>query len=257
MTKLFKIGTLILVLLVTSCKSTKTVIASGELNSKISAKELIKEHQNTKANFKTLQSRVKIDYQEGEKSQGVTVTLRIERNKTIWISAPLGLVRAMATPDKVRFYDKINNQYFDGDYRLISELLGTEIDFSKLQNLLLGEAIYNLNNDKYNASINDEVYVLEPRKQQELFELFMLFHPNHFKVASLQISQPQEKRFLEVDYKEYQDVEKQKFPEIIKIIAVENTDEVNIDMELKSITLNQELRFPFRIPSGFEEIVIK
>lgn len=258
MSKLLKIVVLTLILLITGCKSSKNVIASsGVINKRLSSKQIIKAHQEKQADFKTLQSRVKIDYNEGNKDRGVTVTLRMEKDKTIWISAPLGLVRAMVTPDKVRFYDKLNNQFFDGDYTLISEILGTELDFEKLQSLLLGEAIYNLEDDRYSLSSNDEAYVLEPRKQRDLFELFLLFDPGHFKMRSLQIAQPQERRFLEVDYNAYQEVEKQTLPENIRIVAVENTDEVTIQMELKSITLNQELRFPFRIPSGFDEIVIK
>ena len=55
----------------------------------------------------------------------------------------------------------------------------------------------------------------------------------------------------------YQEVEKEILPQNIKIIAVENNAETIIKMEFKSISINQEVRFPFRIPSGFEEIVIK
>ena len=258
MRKLLKIGVLALILLIAGCKSSKNVIASsGTLNNKISSKQIIKAHQDKQADFKTLQSKVKIDYTDGDKDRGVTVTLRIEKDKTIWINAPFGVARAMLTPDKVGFYDKLNNQFFDGDYALISEILGTDLDFQKLQSILLGEAIYSLEDDRYSLSNNGEAYVLEPRKQRDLFELFMLFDPGHFKIKSLQITQPQERRFLEVDYKVYQEVEKQTLPENIHIVAVENTDKVSIQMELKSITLNQELRFPFRIPSGFDEIIIK
>ena len=62
------------------------------------------------------------------------------------------------------------------------------------------------------------------------------------------------RRFLQVDYKSYQDVDKNVIPKEIKIIAVEDTDEALIDMEIKSVTLNGEVRFPFRIPSGYTEI---
>ncbi|MBT8303257.1 MAG: DUF4292 domain-containing protein, partial [Bacteroidia bacterium] len=34
-------------------------------------------------------------------------------------------------------------------------------------------------------------------------------------------------------------------------------DETIIDMEYRSVSLNEELRFPFRIPSGYDEIIIK
>ena len=62
---------------------------------------------------------------------------------------------------------------------------------------------------------------------------------------------------LQIDYKNYQKVSKEIFPETVEVIALEVDQETKIYMEFKSITLNEELRFPFRIPSGFEEIVVR
>jgi len=70
----------------------------------------------------------------------------------------------------------------------------------------------------------------------------------------LQLAQSLNRRFLQVDYKSYQDIEKNVIPKEIKIIAVEDKDEALIDMEIKSVQLNGEVRFPFKIPSGYEEI---
>ena len=74
---------------------------------------------------------------------------------------------------------------------------------------------------------------------------------------SLQLYQQLKKRMLQVDYSSYQKVDKQILPQYIKIIAVEDTDELAITMEFKSVSLNDEVRFPFNIPSGYKEIVIK
>lgn len=252
----FKTIISVLCVLVTfyNCKSAKTVSDSGELVYGLSARKIIKAHNKSIANFKTLQSRVKIDYTKDNKTKGYTVTLRIEKGKTIWLNATLGLARAKITPTKVQFYDKINNQFFDGDFRLLSNLLGTEIDYQKLESILLGEAIYELKAKDYSVSTHEKSYVLAPKQQQDLFELFMLFNPTHFKINSLQITQPQDNLFLEVEYKSYQKVAKETLPLNLKIIAVEKNDETIIDLEYKSVKLNEDLRFPFKIPSGYDEI---
>ncbi|OUR93845.1 deoxyuridine 5'-triphosphate nucleotidohydrolase [Flavobacteriales bacterium 34_180_T64] len=254
--KLLKYSLLVLLIGVLGCKSTKSITNSSALDSKLSAKQIIRENSKKAAKFKRLQTKVKIAYTQDNKAHNYTVNLRMEKDKTIWISATLGLARAMITPEKVRFYDKINNQYFDGDYTLLSNLLGIDLDFDKVQSLLLGESIYNLKDDTYIASINEVSYILQPKDQKVLLELFLLFNPAHFKMDSQQLYQPLKKRFLQIDYTAYQEIEKQVLPKTMKIIAVENTDEVLIDMEFKSVSLNQELRFPFRIPSGFKEIVL-
>jgi hypothetical protein len=223
----------------------------------MSAKQIIKENQKQTANFKTLQAKVKIDYSEGDNEKGVSVNLRIEKDKTIWLSAPLGVARAMITPEKVQYYNKWENEYFDGDYSLLSDLLGIELDFNKVQNLLLGETLFNMTNDTYSASNNEVSYVLQPENQKPIYEIFYLFNPGHFKLNSQQLSQSKEKRFLQVDYKAYQMVNKEIVPEVINIVAVEDNSEVKIDLEYKSVSLNEDIRFPFEIPSGYKEIRLK
>ena len=246
-----------LVLLAISCKSTKSVIGSGEASDKLTAKQVIKQHQRNDADFKTMNARVAIDLIQDEKEQGHTFNLRMEKDKVIWLSASFGMARMMITPEKVRFYNKLDNEYFDGDYKLLSDVVGVDLDFLKVQNILLGQAIYNLKDESYQFSVNGNSYALSPKDQNALMDLFYLINPTHFKMDSLQMYQPLEKRMLQVDYSSYQEVNKRILPKHIRIIAVEDADEVIITMEFKSVSLNDEVRFPFNIPSGYKEIVIK
>ncbi|RLD27285.1 MAG: DUF4292 domain-containing protein [Bacteroidetes bacterium] len=253
--KAFKI--LFVILFLVGCKSTKNISSTSEPNKKLSSKQIIKEHFKQEAKFKTLQSRVKVEYIQGNKSQAHTISLRIEKDKTIWISSFLNVIRVKITPEKVGYYNKLDNTYFEGDFSLISDLLGIEINFNKAQNLLLGEALFDLNNEMYDADIHESSYLLQPKTQSALLEIFFLLSPKHFKMDSQQLSQPLKRRMLQIDYENYQKVEKQILPQHIKIIALENEEETIINMVFKSIHLNRDLRFPFRIPSGFEEIVIR
>lgn len=244
---------ILLIVFMFSCKSTKT-ISSGEANYNLSTRQLLKENAKQAPNFKTLQSKLKITLLQKGKSQTHSVNFRVKKDEMLWINAPFSVIRALVTPDKVSFYNKLDNTYFDGDYKYLSDLLGTKLDFEKVQNLLLGEAIYNLNTSEYKASVNDGSYVVQPKKQRELFEIFFLIDPSIFKVKSQQITQPKEQRHLQIDYMAHQEVEKQILPALIKVIAVEANEEVILNLEFKNVSLNEDLRFPFKIPSGFKEI---
>jgi len=254
--KIYFLLTFFTILLV-SCGPTRGVLSDGSISEKLTAKQLIKENSRRDAKFKTLQARVKIDIFQDGKEQGYSVTLRMEKDKTIWISATLGLARAKISPNQVQFYDKINNQYFDGDYSLLSNLLGINLNFDQVQSLLLGEPIFDLKKEVYNISNNEISYILAPETQNPLLELFLLFNPTHFKMDSQQLSQPQKMRFLELDYTNYQEIGEEILPQNMKIIAVEENEELNVELEYKSVSLNQDLRFPFKIPSRFEEIKIE
>lgn len=239
---------------VLSCKSAKT-LGSGEANLNLSTKQLIKENVKQAPSFKTLAARVKLDINQGDKVDAYTINFRMEKDKQILLmSTPISVVKALITPEKVSFYNKLDNTYFDGDYKYLSDLLGIDLDFQKVQNLLLGEALFGLKATAFDMSTNDTSYILQPKEQETLFELFYLINPSHFKISSQQISQPQQQRLLEIDYLKYQEVDKQILPQQIKVIAVEAAEQMILEMEFKAVSLNEDLRFPFKIPSGFKEI---
>lgn len=250
----FAIGT-VMVLFV-SCKSGK-VVTDGAVDKNISAKAIIKSHYQNELDFKTLSGRMKIDYSNGEDNQGVSVSLRMKKDEAIWISAPFGVVKAYITPDRVSFYNKLQNEYFDGDFSYLSNLLGTDLDFEKVQNLLLGQALFNLRDDKYAIEITNENYQLKPKKAAELFKTLFQIEPKNFKMATQQLSQPSQKRLLEIEYQKYQKINKWVIPNEILITAVDKETTNTIAIEYRNIEFDKSLNFPYKIPKGFKEIVLK
>ncbi|WP_418510481.1 DUF4292 domain-containing protein [Corallibacter sp.] len=241
------------VMCLVGCKSSK-IATDGTKNLKLSAKEVIKINDKNAPDFKTFQARVKASYTQDTKSQTHTVTMRIQKDEIIWINSALNLIRLKITPQSVQFYNKLDNTYFDGDFAYLSNLLGTDLDFEKVQNLLLGNALFPLNKADYKMSIHDEAYLFQPHTQTALFELFYVVSAVNFKMQSQQLAQATESRFLEIDYLQYQNVDNQILPEQLKVIALEGDSETIIEMEFKSVSLNEDLRYPFKIPSGFKEI---
>ncbi|MBT8184664.1 MAG: DUF4292 domain-containing protein [Eudoraea sp.] len=245
-----------LILLVVSCKSGK-IVTDGTVDSKLSAKFIIKNHYKNQADFRTLSGRMKIDYSDGFSSQGVSVSMRMEKDKAIWLSAPLGVVKAYITPTRVSFYNKLQNEYFDGDFSYLSKLLGSELDFEQVQNLLLGQAIFDLRADKYDLAIAEETYELKPRKAAALFKLLFQIEPQHFKMATQQLTQPLKKRLLQINYNKYQQKDNRIFPYEIGIVAIDKDERTTIAIEYRNMEFNRPLNFPYKIPKGFDEIVLK
>ena len=238
-----------------SCKSTK-VLADGKVDGNLSAKAIVKNHYANTTNFNTLSGKMRIDYSDGESSRGVSVSLRMEKDKAIWMSAPLGMVKAYITPGRVSFYNKLQNEYFDGDFAYLSKFLGTELDFEQVQNLLMGQALFNLREGKYDASIVNGDYQLKPKKAMELFKVMFQVEPKNFKMAAQQLSQPLKKRLLQINYTDYQKIDKYILPQRIAVAAIEGEDRNTVDIEYKNIEFDQPMNFPYKIPKGFKEITL-
>lgn len=252
---LFYLKTSLVVLcFLTSCRSAKSV-SSGTNNMGLSISEIIQKNKQQTPKFKTLAGRLKIAYTQDNNTKTVTCSFRMEKDKTIWLSK-LGVVKAIITPNRVSFYNKFENNYFDGNYQYLSDMLGVDLNFNKVQNLLLGETLFPLNPDQVKVNVVDSTYVLQSKKQAKNLELFYLLNAAHFKLNSQQFAQETEQRMLQVDYKNYQEIEGQLLPEKITIYAIEAASETKINLELKSVQLNNELSFPYTIPSGYKQIVL-
>ncbi len=244
-----------ILLLVFSCKSNK-IVSDRKLDSNISAKAVIKTHYQNHLDFNTLSGKLKITYSDGESSQGVSVSLRMKKDEAIWMSAPLGMVKAYITPGRVSFYNKLQNEYFDGDFSYLSKVLGTKLDFDKLQNLLLGQALFDMRQGKYNLSVSHENYELKPKKPMEIFKILFQVEPINFKIASQQLSQPMQNRSLDIRYKNYQKINKWILPNEILILAIEHTKRNEITIEYRNIEFDRPVNFPYKIPKGFNEIIL-
>lgn len=248
-------------ILFTSCKNSKTVISKTDM-SPLSTAKVIEMHRAATPQFNTLASRVQVEYDDGKKRQSITVSLRMEKDETIWIKASIPilgitLAKAVITPDRVSYYETINRSYFDGDFSLISSLLGVEVDFQKIQAILLGQSIFDLNR-KYDVTIKDEKYHVVPKQQPNNFIHSLFINPDGFTVADAFLQQPYDDRDLSVNYEPYQIVSGNYFPSKLQIKAHQREENTHISVTYKRIDLNPNtLSFPFTIPSGYEPIKIE
>lgn len=245
---------LLCILMLASCKSTKRITTTPE---EVSMKNIIASHNAASPDFKTLAARVLVVYEDDKKQQSITVSLRMEKDKIIWIKASLlgiTLAKAKITPQRVGYYETIGNTYFDGDFSLLSEWLGTEIDFEKAQAILLGQSIFPIENGQYRSELVIDKFKIQPKVQPQNFIHSILLFSNSFKIASETLSQPNEERILSVRYSNYQTIEGSLYPDEINILASEKDTTTKIDLTYKKIEPNVSLSFPFNIPTGYSEI---
>lgn len=226
---------------------------AGEVNSTLGAKKVIESHYASQIDFETIRGSLKIDYNDGENSQSFRVSLRLKKDEVIWISAPFSVVKAKITPSKVEFFNKLDKEYFEGEFDYLSQLLGTELDFVKVQNLLLGDAVMDLKKEKYSLDIVAGNYQLKPKRGNELFKILFAIEPKFYKIASQEISQPWKNRYLTMNYS-FQEVEERVIPNEIFIDATTNHDTTKIELEYKNVVFNQSMNYPYKVPNGFKRI---
>jgi hypothetical protein len=247
------------VIIFVSCGGNKTPIGTNLANSTLTVKEIIKTHKAASPGFKTMAARANLFFKDEKTTQNITISLRMEKDKVIWIKASMlgfTLAKAIITPDRVRYYEKLSGSYFDGDFALISHWLGTDLDFNKAQDILLGQSIFQLNTSDYNSSVVQNKYKVQPRLQPQNFIHSLLLNPDNFKVALANLSQPDKGRMFTVSYAGHQKIDGAFYPSAITINTSENESKTRIELNYKKIDINVDIRFPFIIPDGYDEIML-
>lgn len=242
--------------LISACGSTKAVKGTATASPTMTTKNLMKAHNGAIQNFNTLAARLQVKYEDDKQSQSITTSVRMEKDKVIWIKASIlgiTLAKVLITPEKVSFYEFIDRSYFEGDFALLSDLLGTEIDFKQAQAILLGNSILPITGANYTTRVVNNKYEVTPKQQNPQMLLTLLFYPDNFMVAQETVSQPQKGRNLEVTYGNFEIIENDYYPSTINVRATENSSLTNIEMNYKKIDLNVSVTFPFDIPEGYEK----
>ena len=251
------IGLLAFCLLI-SCSAKKTIIAETVANDKLTADKIIENHYKNKLNFKTLYIKSNVNYKDPNQSQNVTAEIKIKKDEIILVSIRIlgiTMAKALITPEKVQYYEKINSNYFEGNYSAISKLLGTELNFQKVQNLLVGETIENLKSGKYSLTLAENNYKLESVSNSESNNTFYLSSATYLLKKEV-ISQPSLERMLQVIYPGRKSAEEFNLPTGIEIEANQKSEKTTINIIYNSISFDEELSFPYSVPNSYERIFI-
>lgn len=244
-----------------SCKSKAVAVQNS--NSEVVAtkedKKVVTKHYDNKLDFKTLYIKSSARYVDEKQSQNVSVEIKIEKDKQILVSVRflgITMAKALITPTAVSYYEKINSTYYEGDFTSLSKWLGTDLDYSKVQNLLIGEALDDLRKGKYTQTIVDQLFRLEDEKDSKLKKVFFL-DPEKYLVQKEQISQTAENIMLEIKYSDSKVFDQGTLPTTIEINAIQPKGKTNINLNYNSISFNEELSYPYSIPSGYKKVTIK
>ena len=244
------------VLLFVGCKS-KQMVATAAASDATEVSKIINGHYANNTDFKTLNIKANARYEDEKQAHSMNADIRIKKDEIIWINIKIlgfPMAKALITPTKVSYYEKLNNTYFEGDFTMLSNWLGTDLDFTKVQNLFLGKAIDDLSKGKWISEINEKLFKLSKASTADLSKDFY-FEAANFLLKKETITQASQNRVLEIQYPSYKEVERMFLPNEINIKAAQK-DKIAIDIAYKNTTFNENLSYSFSIPSDYRAIQI-
>lgn len=250
---------LLTVVLLFSCKSKAIVTEATVPATYLKSSKIIANHYNNKTEFSTLYIKANAKYSDDKQSQNVTAEIKIKKDQQILVSIRfLGITMAKAsiTPTSVSYYEKIKGTYFEGDFSALSQWLGTDLDYQKIQNMLIGEALDDLSKGKYKESLVEQLYRLDDLANDNTKKTFYISAAD-FSVQKQEITQTAEGRMIQVAYSNSIQYKETMLPGNVVIKTFQPKGKSEIELDYNTVTFNEELSFPYSVPNGYNRIIIK
>ncbi|WP_396149500.1 DUF4292 domain-containing protein [Flavobacterium sp.] len=249
---------LALVFILVGCKAKKGLVEANASDD-LATQNIIQNHYDVKKDFSTAYIRANAKYKDKNQSLSFSAEIRIKKNEMILVSIRfLGITMAkgLITPTEVKYYEKNGGKFFEGDYTTLSNWLGTDLDFYKVQNMLIGQAMDDLRKGKYANTIENKLYKLKDINDKQNVKSFY-FEASNFLIKRQEIEQVAKNRKLNVYYPNHKEYAEAILPLNILIEASQENEKNTISLDYNSVTFNEELSFPYSVPSDYEQIFIE
>jgi hypothetical protein len=207
--------------------------------------------------FTTFNAKVGIDYKGTDgKGHDVNATVKMYKDSAIWISvnAILGIeaIRLLITKDSVKLMNKLDKTYAFRGIGFLQETTKLPLDLHTLQELIIGNPVYlDTNIIRYNR--NGGVVTLF--SLGDLFKNLLTLNEGNATLihSKLTDTDPFRVRTADLSYSEYENKMGLPFATKRQIIVSER-GRLEVKLDFKNYTFNQEVSFPLKVPKNYERL---
>ncbi|MFN0032951.1 MAG: DUF4292 domain-containing protein [Flavobacteriales bacterium] len=166
---------LTLLVALVACSKSKNVEKSKEPLKERTAGYLLRHYDKNKYDYTWVGMKVDAEFITMGETQTFKATIRMRKDSVIWVSiTPLlgfEMIRLMLTPDSLYYLSKIpdNKYYYKGGFDVINQLVGVELDFEMLQDMLVGNALaLDKDEGRFRSEVNDDKHLLISRYKRKV-----------------------------------------------------------------------------------------
>ena len=264
-----KIVFFIAVLTFTSCKTQRSIIKAPL---KIEGEQYLLERMTrAETKYAFFNAKCSISVIDDKKNKmDFNGQLRIQKDSVIWISMSpaLGIevARLIITQDSIKFINRLDKTYFDGDFSLANSYFTTTIDYDILHSLLTGNDLNFYEDDSFRAGVDGMEYqlstinrisrkkYLKQKNTPNVLVQSIWLNPNHFKIVKVGLKEfGDENKRMQADYKNFENVDGQLVPTEIEF-EIHGGRKINVKIDYSRIEIDQKLSFPFNIPGSYSKM---
>ena len=248
-----------------SCKTNTATKPTSTETPSASTKFLLNKIQE-KPNFQNLKINSRVDVETGNFIPTLDATIYLEKDQKVWmnmVAVFLNVGRGIATPTGIKGYEKWNKTYIESDFTYLNNLLQVNfIDFSSLQNLLLGKTFIPLDDKNLVITNSSEGYRVVAKKPLEFqtqgktskYSVTMDFSTG-FDLMTVNLNNIGTNEKLTVTYSNWVDFENIRLPKNVKL-SINGTKTSQILLENTRFE-SSKMETPYSVPNNYMKTEIR
>lgn len=274
-----------------SCRTARDLTA--ERLRPLSAEKILKEAEENAFYYNDLSiRRINVQFSNNNTRTSFRANLKAVKDEQILASIsklnlPVG--RVLLTPENVTYVNYIDRNYFLDDYTFLSRFLNFNLNFDIIQAVISNSFIsnafsnssnneWNVNRQKPDSSVEGGKYVVQLGNNHSVWQSVglsnpfsnrnrrsngegetmptqkMYFHPRSFNLERLEINDLANNWKLEVDYSNFEKVEKKNYPGSIDLKMTSSSEVVELKIRLNGFSTEKIDDMELNIPDRYERI---
>lgn len=239
---------LLTVLLLASCKKEIIPTTASE------ATETIGRVTVNNLDFKYLNSKGQITFNDKNDNLASGITLRMKKDSVIWVSVQPGLgieaARMKLTQDSVFMINRLQKEYAATDYTFLKNKLNIDVNFDVVQAILLGN-YQSQGVEKVMAKEN--MQHIQQNRQNLLFDYFIAL--TNSKLKQLNVQDNSNGNTIRVKYNDFNNIGSVPFAHDLAAQVLQKGQITDFTLKHNRIAITDDaLDFPFSVPKDYKRL---
>lgn len=168
------------------------------------------------------------------------------------------LARVVLTPDSVIYVNKLEHEYYAGDYTFLRRVFGFPLDFNMTQSLLNGVDFKDFDDSLHRMEEDGKLYYVAPQRTNQAGTISIMQSIEIGEggiILDNDMTDLKTMRDIDIEYEDYTEFDG--IPFFTKFEVEMESDDVEMEAQLKNIRFNVPGPTSIRIPENFKEIEFK
>lgn len=228
---------------------------TGDGNKEKTEKLVLKKMLENDFDFNWFSAKIKANYQGVDESMTVTLQVKIEKDKAIWISGQkfnLEGIRLLIEQDSIRVLNRLERTYMVTDFSYIADKFNLPANFTAVQDFLVGNALKMGENAVYNLK-EDDLQTLLIGVENNLRATYTLNKLN-YNLENLFLEDTEANRQMTAKQLGYETIEgKGDFSYLREIeLKDEKSEIVTVQMSYSRVDFDVSQTMSFDVPSSYK-----